>query len=60
MSDGIGNDNTLCESGETCLYMPNIGCYQGRGNLVSAGVFIDSTIGGLTGITLMRYATNRR
>jgi len=60
MSDSIGNDNSLCESDETCLYMPNIGSYQGHGNLVSAGTFIDSSTGGLTGITLMRYATNGR
>jgi hypothetical protein len=54
-SDGIGNDNTLCESNETCLYMPNIGSYQGH--LASAGAFTDGT---LTGITLMRYASNGR
>lgn len=53
--DGIGNDNGLCESGETCLYTPNIGGYQGADNLVSAGAFVDGT---LTGITLLRYGTN--
>jgi len=58
--DGIGNNNLLCESKETCLYMPNIGSYQGHGNLVSAGAFTDSTIGGLTGITLMKYESNGR
>ena len=55
--DGVGNDNALCESGETCLYTPNIGSYQGHGNVVSAGNF---TSGTLTGITLMKYATNGR
>lgn len=55
--DGIGNDNGLCESGETCVYTPNIGSYQGHGNLVSAGTFTNGT---LTGITLMTYATNGR
>jgi len=53
--DGIGNDNGLCESGETCRYTPNIGSYQGSGNSVSAGTFTDGT---LTGITLMQFATN--
>jgi len=53
--DGIGNDNGLCESGETCLYTPNIGSYQGSGGLVSAGTFTD---GSLTGIMLMKFATN--
>jgi len=55
LADGIGNDNGLCESGETCRFTPNIGSYQGSGDLVSAGTF---TGGALTGITLMRFATN--
>jgi hypothetical protein len=57
LDDAIGNDNLLCESGETCLYTPNMGSYQGHGNLVSAGAF---TNGALTGITLMKYGTNGR
>lgn len=56
-ADGLGNDNTLCESGETCLYTPNIGSYQGHGGLNSAGAF---TAGALTGITLMKYDSNGR
>ena len=52
-----GNDNNLCESGETCLYTPNMGSYQGHGNLVSAGIIID---GLLTGISLMKYEINGR
>jgi parallel beta-helix repeat protein len=55
--DGIGNDNTLCESSETCIYLPNIGSYQGHGDFVSAGPFVD---GVLTGIRLMRYQNNGR
>ena len=35
----------------------NIGSYQGHGTLISAGTFTNGT---LTGITLMRYATNGR
>jgi hypothetical protein len=56
-ADGIGNDNLLCESNETCLYTPNIGSYQGHGTLISAGAFTNGT---LTGITLMRYGSNGR
>ncbi|MDH5711517.1 MAG: right-handed parallel beta-helix repeat-containing protein [Gammaproteobacteria bacterium] len=56
MDDGIGNENTLCESGETCLYTPNIGAYQGHGNLISAGSI--GTGGSLENITLMKYQTN--
>ena len=57
LTDGIGNDDGFCESGETCLYTPNIGSYQGHGELVSAGPFVD---GALTGITLLRHAQNGR
>ncbi len=56
-TDDIGNDNTLCETGETCLYTPNIGSYQGHGNLITAGTFTDGT---QTGITLMKYDSNGR
>ena len=53
--DGVGNDNALCESGETCLYTPNIGDYQGSGNLISAGTFTNGTV---TGVTLLKYESN--
>ena len=54
--DSIGNDNALCEIGETCLYLPNIGSYQGHGALVVTG-----TVGtGADTITLMQYANNGR
>ena len=55
-NDGIGNNNGLCESGETCLYTPNMGSYQGSGKLISAGDFVDGAI--LTGITLLKYQNN--
>jgi len=54
--DDIGNDNTLCETNETCLYTPNIGSYQGHGNLVNAGSI--GTGGVLENIILMKYETN--
>ncbi len=31
MGDGIGNDNSLCESNETCVIAQNIASYQGFG-----------------------------
>lgn len=55
MGDSTGNENGLCESGETCLYTPNIGSYQGHGSLVPAGSFSTGT---LTGISLVNYQTN--
>jgi hypothetical protein len=57
MNDGIGNENAFCESGETCLFTPNIGAYQGHGELVGTGNFVD---GALSGITLLRYENNGR
>ncbi len=56
MDDGIGNDNLLCEAAEACLYLPNIGAYQGHGDLVSEP-FTDGVI---TGVTLWKYAQNGR
>ena len=51
--DAIGNDNYLCESGETCLYTPNIGSYQGHGALVDAGAIGTGTT--LENISLKKY-----
>jgi hypothetical protein len=31
--DGLGNDDGLCVTGETCLATPNFGAYQGHGAL---------------------------
>ncbi|CAN0555555.1 unnamed protein product, partial [Laminaria digitata] len=56
MHDGEGNENTLCESNETCIFTPNIGRDQGLGAFVDTGPF---TSGTLTGIRLLRYAQQR-
>jgi len=55
LDDGIGNENGLCESDETCLFTPNVGSYQGHGNLIPAGTFVDGII---SGVTLLRYESN--
>jgi hypothetical protein len=55
MDDGIGNENTLCETDEHCLYAPNFGSYQGHGDLVSAGAFVD---GQVTGVEMYQYTSN--
>ena len=58
MLDGIGNENLLCESGETCVFTPNIGAYQGHGELVPL-----STIGAggtIENVTLLRNEFNGR
>jgi hypothetical protein len=56
--DAIGNDDGLCESNEACIYTPNIGGYQGHGNLLPAGPFTDSVSGGITGVELYQYESN--
>lgn len=57
LNDNVGNDNLLCESGEVCQYLPNIGGYQGHGSMASAGSF---TPGEITSVTLMEYTVNGR
>ncbi len=54
--DGIGNDNDLCETDETCLYTSNIASYQGQGDLQSAGTLTDGDT--ITAVTLMVYSIN--
>lgn len=55
LDDGIGNDNGICEAGETCLYNPNMGAYWGHGALVDAGCDVSGII---SNVTLKKYATN--
>ncbi len=47
-NDEIGNDNGVCESNEDCVYMPNIGSYQGEGDFYERTcVFQGGTISGV-------------
>jgi len=57
IGDGIGNENGLCESKETCVHTPNIGSYQGHGALVPISGFVNGT---LSDITLLKYELNGR
>jgi parallel beta-helix repeat protein len=50
-----GNGNGLCESDEDCLYSPNLGSYQGHGDVVRAGEFGG---GAITGVRRFRFETN--
>lgn len=61
LEDDVGDDDLLCESNETCIWMPNLGAYQGHGSLVSAATSGCSDIGTggtLSNITLLRYESN--
>ena len=55
LGDGQGNDNGLCESGERCQYTPNLGAYQGHGELVAGPGLED---GAVRGVTLLELAEN--
>jgi hypothetical protein len=63
-----GNNNGLCESSEHCLYTPNIGVYQGHGELIRASSATSGTNtcqdlgenGAITDVTLYKYTTNGR
>ena len=54
VEDNIGDDDGLCESGDACIYTPNVGAYQGSGDYLSQGTctFLDGTI---TGVKLYAY-----
>lgn len=52
-----GNHDGLCEAGESCIYAPNYGVYQGEGQLLSCNF---DPQGGLTGIIMWGYSQNGR
>ncbi len=56
LDDFVGNENGLCESDETCLVTPNIGCYQGHGDLEAVGTIGEGAA--LKRIVLLQYVTN--
>jgi|GEM_PF-6191074 len=60
LEDGIGNDNLLCESGEACVFAPNLGSYQGEGRLVLKEAHVSRTQGNvkLENIDLYVYEKN--
>jgi hypothetical protein len=66
IGDGIGNENGFCESNEACIFTPNVGAYQGHGNLVSASTTVANTPtcsdigtgGTITNVTLYKYENN--
>ena len=56
IGDYIGNDDTLCESNEACIFAPNIGAYQGEGDYESNGT-CTFTDGVISGVTMYGYPT---
>lgn|GEM_PF-3508677 len=58
LNDGVGNDNGLCEANDDCFLTPNIGSYQGHGNIVTALSVSGCADVTDKGIKLYQYATN--
>lgn len=56
VGDYVGNENGLCESGERCVFMPNLGAYQGHGPLLP--VHTIGTGGTLENIELLQFEQN--
>ena len=54
--DGSGDDDGLCETGETCIYNPNFGAYQGHGDYTASPcTFSDGTV---SSVVMYAYPTN--
>ncbi len=53
-----GDDDGLCETNEACLYLPNMGYYQGTGTYLTAGTCTFTGGNGVTGVQLYAYPTN--
>lgn len=62
----IGDEDGLCESGESCMIQPNFGYYQGHGNIVPASQTVANTPtcadigtgGTIQNVTLFKYDQN--
>jgi hypothetical protein len=53
-ADSVGNNDGLCESGDICIYAPNVGSYQGEGTVVGSCTF---TGGAVTGVQIHAFPT---
>jgi hypothetical protein len=57
IGDGVGNDDGLCDAGEDCVHMPNLGAYQGHGELVGP---LATTTGTVADVRLFGWESNGR
>jgi hypothetical protein len=57
LNDSLGNDDTLCNSNEACIFSPHFGAYIGHGQINRSCHFVDSTI---TGVTMYGYEFTSR
>jgi len=52
---GAGNHDGLCETGESCIYTPNFGAYQGDGTIVTCTY---DPQGGIGAVSIWGYPQN--
>jgi hypothetical protein len=57
IGDELGDDDGLCESGETCQLAPNFGAYQGHGTNTAGAA---TTVGTVANVTFLSWTTNGR
>jgi cysteine-rich repeat protein len=58
LADGVGDEDGLCESSETCVYAPNFGGYQGHGEYSTRTCIFQN--GTITGVKMYGYPSNGR
>lgn len=58
IDDGFGDDDSLCESNEACIYNPNFGAYQGEGDYLAQGTCLFQDGAAVTGVKMYAYPTN--
>jgi hypothetical protein len=56
VGDGLGDEDGLCESSESCIYAPNYGAYQGSGDYSgNTCTFVNGTV---ANVNMSAYPTN--
>lgn len=58
--DFLGNNDGFCESNERCVWSPNIGAYQGHGDLVYSKTCSFTSSTDFSNIKLIAYPNNGR
>jgi len=56
--DGRGDDDGLCESGEACIFSPNLGPYQGEGDFTTRECLFQDGV--VFDVTMYAYPENGR
>lgn len=56
IGDEIGDDDSLCETNEECVYTPNVGAYQGHGDFYTRSCAFQN--GTVTGVIMYSYPNN--